>query len=42
VRIEVRRSDNLADIPTADCELVSAYVSPDLRPLVVVAINWRD
>ncbi|MEO0054950.1 MAG: hypothetical protein RLZZ50_897 [Verrucomicrobiota bacterium] len=41
VRIETSRADELDEITAAERELASAYLSPDGRELVVVAINWR-
>ncbi|MEO0054951.1 MAG: hypothetical protein RLZZ50_898, partial [Verrucomicrobiota bacterium] len=33
--------DSLDDVTAGDRELASAYLSPDSRELVVVAVNWR-
>jgi O-glycosyl hydrolase len=41
VRVDAARTDALDDVTAGDRELVSAYLSPDARELVVFAVNWR-
>ncbi len=40
-RVSVDRVDGLDPVIAADRELISAYLSPNGRELVLVAVNWR-